>query len=72
MPYDKNVVGWFSVTDTMEDLFNWFSYEEIERLEQYGYRIAIYEATEYKFYNNHWIIKQNSSTLKDFIELDCL
>ena len=25
MPFDPNIVGWLSATDTLEDLFNWFS-----------------------------------------------
>lgn len=72
MPYDKNIVGWLSATDTLEDLFNWFSRDDIEKLEQYGYRITTYEAAEYKFHNNHWIIKQDSSMLKEFVELECV
>ena len=33
MPFDPDLVGWLSATDSLEDLFNWFSKEDIERLE---------------------------------------
>lgn len=69
MPYDEDIVGWLSATDEFEDLFNWFSEEDIKRLQEFGYRIAVYEATNYKFYNNHWIIKQECSKFKGNINL---
>lgn len=43
MPFDPDIVGWLSVTDSLEDLFNWFSKEDINRLENYGFFITIYE-----------------------------
>ena len=61
MPFDEKIQGWLSATDTLEDLFNWFTEEDIKNLEQHGYLIAIYEATEFKFHQNHWIINQASS-----------
>ena len=70
MPFDPEVVGWLSATDTLEDLFDWFSEEDILRLEEHGYSIALYEATEYKLHNNHWVIKQNSSKLKKCFSLN--
>ena len=63
MPFDPNIIGWLSTTDTLDALFLWFTEEDIQKLEEYGYTIALYEATEYKMYHNHWIIKQNSSKL---------
>lgn len=63
MPFDKEVVGWLSATETLEELYNWFDEEDILNLIEYGYSIAIYEATEYKYHNNHWLIKQDSSEL---------
>jgi len=64
MPYDPNIVGWLSATDKLETLWLWFSKEEIKQLEESGYELTIYEATEYKVYENHWIIKQDSSIIK--------
>ena len=71
MPFDPNIVGWLSATDTLEDLFNWFSKEDIERLEEHGYFITVYEATEYKFHQTHWVIKQDSSTLVGSFSYAC-
>lgn len=63
MPFDENVIGWLSATDTLEDLFNWFTVQDIEKLQEYGYFITIYEATDYRFYHNHWVINQNTSLI---------
>lgn len=71
MPFDPEIVGWLSATETLDDLFNWFSESDILELEKHGYSIVLYEATEYRFYNNHWIIKQDSSTLKECVSLAC-
>lgn len=64
MPYNEEVIGWLSATDKLNDIFLWFTKEDITRLEEFGYRIGIYEATEYKFYENHWLIDQKSSIFK--------
>lgn len=67
MPFDNDIVGWLSATETLDELFSWFSKEDIERLEKAGYCITVYEASEYRFYNNHWLIKQDSSKLLERI-----
>lgn len=67
MPFDPDLVGWLSATDTLEDLFNWFSREDIARLQEFGYKIAVYEATEYRQYKNHLVISQTSSVLVETI-----
>jgi hypothetical protein len=64
MPYNKEVVGWLSATDKLSDLFLWFPKEDIVKLEEHGYSIGVYEATEYKVHENHWVIKQDSSIHK--------
>jgi len=61
MPFDTDLIGWLSATETLEELYHWFTKDDIKKLEVFGYTIKIYEATEYKQHNNHWIIKQNSS-----------
>jgi len=63
MPFDPELVGWLSATETLEELYVWFSKEEIKALEKYGYVVSVYSATEYKYHNNHWAIKQKSSKL---------
>lgn len=72
MPFDSEIVGWLSATENLEDLFNWFSENDINQLEKFGYNITLYEATDYKFYNNHWIIKQDSSKFLKHIDLNNL
>ena len=61
MPYDENVLGWLSSTDSMDSLFHWFPLEDIIRLQAYGYRVCVYEATEHREYENHWLINQETS-----------
>lgn len=61
MPYDAELVGFLSATDTIESLFNWFSREDIIKLQQYGYFIYEYEATNAREYKNHWVIEKASS-----------
>lgn len=72
MPYDPNIVGWLSATETLDELFNWFTQKDIEELEKHGYTIALYEASEYKYHNNHWIIKQDDSRLVECLSLACV
>lgn len=72
MPFDPDLVGWLSATKTLDELFQWFTKYDIEKLEEYGYMISLYEATEYKYHNNHWIIKQDSSRLVDCMTVNCL
>lgn len=64
MPFDPEVVGWLSATNILEDLFNWFTKEDIRQLEEHGYRIGVYEAIDYKFHNGHFLIKQDTSVFK--------
>ena len=70
MPFDEEVIGWVSATNDLEDLFNWFTREDIKTLELFGYQVTVYEATEYKLYQNHWLIKQDSSVLIEYLKVD--
>lgn len=72
MPYDPNIVGWLSTTDKLNDLFLWFTKEDIKNLEQFGYGITIFEATEYKIHENHWVIKQDNSIFKVQIPIESI
>ena len=69
MPFSKEIKGYLSVTETLDDLFNWFSEKDIKRLYDFGYRILEYTSKDYKVYNNHWIINQKNYTNKKIIEL---
>lgn len=69
MPFDPSIVGWLSTTDTMSDLYNWFSRDDLTSLKKYGFEAVAYEATEYREHQGHWIIKQSSSVLKGPVKL---
>lgn len=69
MPYDEELVGWISATDTLEDLFNWFTKDDIKKLEEFGYKICVFEASEVKQYKNHLVINQASSKFLKFIDI---
>ena len=72
MPYNEEVKGWLSTVDKLNDLFTWFSKEDISKLEKYGYCIYVFEATEYRAYENHWLIKQDSSIAKVALPIDSI
>ena len=67
MPFDENVKGHLSATKTLEELFVWFPKIDIIALSIFGYKAIAYEATDYKFYNNHWLINKESS-----VKLKCI
>jgi len=64
MPFDKDLIGWLSATDSLEDLFNWFSKSDISELEKYGWFITVYESEKAKQYKNHLVICQETSVFK--------
>lgn len=72
MPFDQTLVGWLSTTDKLETLFLWFTKEEIKKLEESGYELTVYEATDYKVYENHWVINQATSIIKVTIPIDAI
>lgn len=63
MPYDENIVGYLSVTDNLEDLYKWFTKDDIIALKPYGFRIVAYLSDDYKFYNNHYLINKDTSKI---------
>lgn len=65
MPFDEELVGYLSAVEDLEDLWQWFSKEDIKKLQENGFFIHEYEATEYKFYVDfkHTVIKQETSIL---------
>lgn len=69
MPYDENIVGWLSATSTLNELFNWFSQEDINNLKEHGYSVSLYEATDYKMHGNHWVIDQKTSKLVELLNI---
>lgn len=57
MPYDKDVVGWHSAVDSLDDLYNWFTKDDIENLKPFGYKVVSYIDVEFRKYKNHYLIK---------------
>jgi hypothetical protein len=63
MPFDKEIVGWLSATDSLESLWKWFSQDDIIKLQEHGWYIFEFEANDVKFYDKfqHLVIKQDTS-----------
>ena len=68
MPYNPELVGWLSATETLEDLFFWFTKEDILELEKSGYRITVYESKNVKQHQNHWLLKKEESRIVGYID----
>ncbi len=65
MEFDPEIVGWLSAVETLDNLFFWFTVEDIAKLEQHGWFIHEFEAVDVKFYERfqHTIISQETSTV---------
>ncbi|MFA9239450.1 MAG: hypothetical protein ACEQSQ_06115 [Candidatus Paceibacteria bacterium] len=74
MPFDEELVGYLSATDSLENLWNWFSVEDINKLEEHGYFIHVFKTDDYKWYDRfkHWVINQKNSKIVDKILLNQL
>lgn len=71
MPFDEQLVGYLSVADSLEHLYQWFSKEELIKLQTFGFQIYEYAATDYKFYDRyqHNVINQKTSVINNIILL---
>lgn len=67
MPFEPELVGWISVADSLEHLYQWFSRQELIALQKDGYVIEEWIATDYKFYElyKHNVIKKETSILNN-------
>lgn len=72
MPFDPEIVGWLSATKTLEELFNWFPKDDIERLEKHGWFITVYDADKVKEYKNHLVICQETSRVVEMQKISRL
>jgi hypothetical protein len=72
MEYDSELVGYLSVTDKLEDIFLWFTKEDLVKLSKFSYGIHVYESIDYKWYDRfkHWAIHQKTSNLIKIIEIE--
>lgn len=71
MDFDEEIVGWLSATDSLETLYQWFPMVDILKLQEHGYYIHTFEATEQRFYERfqHIVINQATSIPKEIITL---
>lgn len=71
MDFDPEIVGWLSVTDTIESLWQWFTEKDIFELQKHGWFIHEFEAEEHKFYERfqHIIINQETSNVLRIMSL---
>ena len=71
MDFDDEIVGWLSATDSLETLYQWFPMVDILKLQEHGYYIHTFEATEQRFYERfqHIVINQATSVPKEIITL---
>lgn len=74
MPFDEEIIGFLSATDTLENLWDLFTEDDILKLEKYGYYIHIFETDDYKWYDKfqHWVINQKNSKLREVVSLNHL
>lgn len=65
MDFDMSLMGWLSVTDTLEGLYKWFPEKDIQLLKPHGWVVCEYEAHDFKFYDRfqHYVINQGTSKL---------
>ena len=62
MDFDETLVGWLSAVPNLDDLWQWFSKEDVVRLQEHGWHIIEYEAEIYRFYDrfSHYVICQKN------------
>ena len=66
MSFDDNCAGGFiSCTDTLDNLYNWFSREELLKLVDNGYDVLVFKAEESKFHEKfkHHLFKKEGSII---------
>lgn len=71
MDFDPELVGWLSAVENLDDLWKWFSQEDVKELQKRGWFIHEYSVTAYKFYDRfqHFVICQETSKVVRKIEL---
>jgi hypothetical protein len=67
MPFETELVGYISVADSLEHLYQWFSKEELIKLQSLGFYILEYSATDFKFYElyKHNVISKKTSIVNN-------
>jgi hypothetical protein len=72
MDFDPEIVGWLSATESLEQLWRWFTKDDIQKLQDHGWFIHEFEAIDYKVYERfqHIVINQETSTVTRLITLN--
>ena len=65
MDFDPELVGWLSAVPNLDDLWVWFTKDDVLRLQEHGWFIHEYEVTSSKFYERfqHDVICQKTSVI---------
>jgi hypothetical protein len=71
MDFDETIQGYLSTVKSVDDLFKWFTKEDIMKLQNFNYFIHEYETKDYRYYDRfqHWLINQENSILSKRIIL---
>ena len=71
MDFDPKLVGWLSVTESLDGLYQWFPKADIIKLQKFGWFVHEFEAVDIKFYERfqHDVIKQDTSKFIKLIKL---
>jgi len=71
MDFDPELVGWLSATNKLEDLWAWFSEDDIKELQKHDWYIYKYMVDDYKFYDRfqHYVISQETSKVIEKIKI---
>jgi hypothetical protein len=69
MDFDEELLGWLSAVENLDDLWKWFSKEDIKQLQEHDWFIHEYKTNDYKFYERfqHLVIKQKTSEVSKII-----
>ena len=72
MEFDETIVGWLSAVEQLDDLFKWFTHDDIRQLQKHGWFIHEFEADEVMFYDRfqHLVIKQDTSRVIGIVEIE--
>jgi len=70
MPYDDEITGFLSATQTIAELKEWFPVCDMAELYKFGYVVLKYNASNYKKYKNHWLINQKTSLISEIVPID--
>lgn len=63
MPFNKDIQGWLSCVEKIEEIEAWFNKDDMMILRPKGYVLSEYESTDFKKVDGHWIMKREASKI---------